>query len=183
MALTLMAPANAPAQDVASATTCTCSALSDADDKPMPVPPPLRTALVNGTRISSGFGMRMHPIFRYIAMHWGIDIAAPCGSPIYTTADGVVEVAGLMGDYGNYLRIRHGSAYATAYAHASRFATGIYLGAHVTRGQIIGYSGSSGLSTGPHLHYEMYLNGNRIRPPCDCAPQLPHQRRPKRRRM
>ncbi len=183
MVLALMVPVNVPAQEVAITTRCTCSALSDTADKAKPALAPLRTPLVDGTHVSSGFGMRVHPIFRYIAMHWGIDIAAPYGSPIYTTADGIVEVAEPRGDYGNYLFVRHGSAYSTAYAHTSRFAAGIHPGVRVTRGQIIGYSGYSGLSTGPHLHYEVYLNGNRIRPPCDCAPPLPHQRRIARRRI
>jgi murein DD-endopeptidase MepM/ murein hydrolase activator NlpD len=127
-----------------------------------------RTLLVIGTRISSGFGMRIHPIFGNWAMHWGVDIAAPLGTPVHAVADGIIAIAGRIGGYGNYLLLRH-SGYATGYAHASRFAQSIYPGAHVSRGQIIAYVGSTGLSTGPHLHYEVFVKGWPVRPACSCA--------------
>jgi murein DD-endopeptidase MepM/ murein hydrolase activator NlpD len=116
--------------------------------------------LVNATRISSGFGPRMNPVFGNPEIHTGVDIAAPLGTPIHAAADGVISIAWLCGGYANYVRIVHGNGIATGYAHASRFAQGIYSGARVTAGQVIAYVGSTGLSTGPHLHYEVLVKGN-----------------------
>ena len=113
-------------------------------------------------RMSSGFGQRRHPILGYTRMHAGIDFAARYGSPIYAVTDGVVAFAGRHGGHGNYVRIQHGGGLATGYAHMSRIAAA--PGQRVRRGQVIGYVGSTGLSTGPHLHYELYRNGATVNP-------------------
>ncbi|MGE5767226.1 MAG: peptidoglycan DD-metalloendopeptidase family protein, partial [Bacteroidota bacterium] len=119
---------------------------------------------IDGARLSSGFGMRKHPILGYSRMHQGTDFAAPSGTPIYAAGNGVVEFAGRKGGYGNYVRIRHGSSYQTAYAHMKGFAKGTKKGARVKQGQVIGYVGTTGRSTGPHLHYEVHLNGKQVNP-------------------
>lgn len=119
-------------------------------------------APVSGGHLSSGFGMRRHPILGYTRMHAGIDFAAPYGSPIYAVTDGTVEYAGWHGGHGRYVKIRHGGGIATGYAHMSRIVA--QPGSHVSRGQVIGYVGSTGLSTGPHLHYELYRNGSVVNP-------------------
>ena len=113
-------------------------------------------------RLSSGFGMRRHPILGYTRMHAGIDFAASYGSPIYAATDGVVSYSGRHGGHGNYVRLEHGNGLATGYAHMSRIAA--RNGQRVRQGQVIGYVGSSGLSTGPHLHYELYRNGRTVNP-------------------
>jgi murein DD-endopeptidase MepM/ murein hydrolase activator NlpD len=112
--------------------------------------------------LTSGYGMRRHPILGYTRMHAGVDFGAAYGSPIYAVTDGVVSFAGRHGGHGNYVRIEHGNGLATGYAHMSRIAAA--PGMRVRRGQVIGYVGSSGLSTGPHLHYEVYRNGATINP-------------------
>ncbi len=119
---------------------------------------------VDGARLSSRYGMRRHPILRYTKMHRGIDFAAPTGTPIYAAGDGTVTRAGRNGAYGRYIRIRHNSTYGTAYAHLKGFARGIRSGERVRQGQVIGYVGSSGRSTGPHLHYEILRGGRQINP-------------------
>ncbi len=119
---------------------------------------------IDGARLSSGFGMRKHPILGYSKMHRGTDFAAPSGTPIFAAGNGVVEFAGRHGGYGKYVRIRHGSSYKTAYAHMRSFAKGVTKGARVKQGQIIGYVGTTGRSTGPHLHYEVMLNGKQVNP-------------------
>ncbi|MCB2046199.1 MAG: M23 family metallopeptidase [Novosphingobium sp.] len=116
---------------------------------------------VNG-RITSGFGMRRHPILGYKRMHKGLDFKASYGAPIYAVSDGRVEFAGRHGGHGNFVKLNHGGSLATGYAHMSRIA--VSPGTSVRRGQVIGYVGSTGLSTGPHLHYEMYRNGATINP-------------------
>lgn len=115
-------------------------------------------------RISSPFGKRRHPIKKQIIVHWGVDYAAPRGTAIYAGGDGVVQMAKWNGGYGNYVKIRHNSEYSTAYGHMQRIAKGIRPGVRVKQGQIIGYVGSTGLSTGPHLHYEVVKNGRRVNP-------------------
>ncbi len=115
-------------------------------------------------RISSPFGKRYHPILKKHKIHWGVDYAAPKGSAVYAGGDGVVQVAKYNGAYGNYIKIRHNSEFSTAYGHMSGFAKGIYPGKRVTQGQLIGYVGSTGRSTGPHLHYEVIQNGRRVNP-------------------
>lgn len=115
-------------------------------------------------RISSPFGKRFHPVLKKYKIHWGVDYAAPTGTPIYAGGDGVVQTAKYNGSYGNYIKIRHNSEFSTAYGHMSRFAKGIRPGVRVTQGQIIAYVGSTGRSTGPHLHYEVIQNGRRVNP-------------------
>jgi murein DD-endopeptidase MepM/ murein hydrolase activator NlpD len=119
---------------------------------------------IDGARLSSHFGMRKHPILGYSKMHRGTDFAAPSGTPIYAAGNGVVEFAGRNGGYGKYVRLRHGSNYKTAYAHMKSFAKGITKGARVKQGQIIGYVGTTGRSTGPHLHYEVMVSGKQVNP-------------------
>ena len=123
----------------------------------------LRTP-IDGARISSGYGMRRHPILGYSKMHKGVDFAAPKGTPIFAAGNGVVEVAGRNGGYGKYIRLRHKGSYKTAYAHLSRYARGVKAGARVKQGQVIGYVGSTGRSTGPHLHYEVISGGKQVNP-------------------
>ncbi len=117
---------------------------------------------INGARLSSPFGMRKHPIDGFTKMHRGTDFAAPMGTPIMASGDGVVKKAGWCGGGGNCVVIRHNSTYQTVYAHMSKFARGIRSGVRVKQGQTIGYVGSTGKSTGPHLHYEVIVNGKKI---------------------
>ena len=117
---------------------------------------------INGARLSSPFGMRKHPIDGFNKMHRGTDFAAPMGTPIMASGDGVVKKAGWCGGGGNCVVIRHNSTYQTVYAHMSKFASGIRSGVRVKQGQTIGYVGSTGKSTGPHLHYEVIVNGKKI---------------------
>jgi len=119
---------------------------------------------VDGAKITSGFGLRNHPILGFTKMHKGVDFGVPTGTPIQAAGDGVVEMAGFNGAYGNYVRIRHGSGYSTAYAHMSRIGTGLKAGKHVSQGQIIGFVGSTGRSTGPHLHYEVLQGSGQVNP-------------------
>ena len=116
---------------------------------------------INGARLSSTFGMRKHPILGYNKMHRGTDFAAPKGTPIMASGSGTVEMVKWWGAYGKYIRIKHNSKYKTAYAHLNNYARGIRPGVKVKQGQIIGYVGSTGRSTGPHLHYEVLVNGKR----------------------
>ena len=117
---------------------------------------------INGARLSSSFGMRKHPILGFNKLHQGTDFAARRGTPIMASGSGIVEMAQRYKGYGNFIRIRHNSTYKTAYAHMSKFRKGIRKGVRVNQGQIIGYVGSTGMSTGPHLHYEVIKNGKRI---------------------
>ncbi len=117
---------------------------------------------INGARLSSPFGMRKHPIDGFNKMHRGTDFAAPMGTPIMASGDGVVKKAGWCGGGGNCVVIRHNSTYQTVYAHMSKFAKGIRSGIRVKQAQVIGYVGSTGKSTGPHLHYEVIVNGEKI---------------------
>jgi murein DD-endopeptidase MepM/ murein hydrolase activator NlpD len=123
----------------------------------------LRTP-VDGARLSSGFGLRLHPILGYTKLHRGVDFAAPPGSPIMAAGDGVVESAGPAGAYGNLVVLRHDGVLETAYAHMSRVARGLRPGAAVRQGQVIGYVGATGRATGPHLHYEVRLHGEAMNP-------------------
>lgn len=124
----------------------------------------LLTTPVDGARISSGYGMRRHPILGYTKMHKGVDFAGSAGTPIYAAGDGVIEHIGRNGAYGNYIRIRHSSGTKTAYAHMQKFAKGLTTGNRVKQGQAIGYIGSTGRSTGPHLHYEVLVNNVQVNP-------------------
>lgn len=119
---------------------------------------------IDGARISSGYGMRHHPVLGYSKMHKGVDFAAPRGTPIYAAGDGVVQRANRFSSYGNYIRIRHNGTYDTAYAHLQGFAKGVAAGKRVRQGDIIGYVGTTGRSTGPHLHYEVLENGKQANP-------------------
>ena len=117
---------------------------------------------VNGARLSSSFGMRKHPIDGFNKMHRGTDFAAPLGTPIMASGNGMITRARWCGGGGNCIQIKHNSTYSTIYAHMSKFAVGIRNGIRVKQGQIIGYVGSTGNSTGPHLHYEVIKNGEKI---------------------
>jgi murein DD-endopeptidase MepM/ murein hydrolase activator NlpD len=119
---------------------------------------------LNGGKFRSGFGMRRHPIHKYTKMHRGVDWSAPRGTPIMAAGDGVVIKAGWSSGYGRRIELRHTNGYTTTYNHQTGFAKGIKEGARVTQGQIIGYVGSTGLSTGPHLHYEVLVNGRYMDP-------------------
>jgi murein DD-endopeptidase MepM/ murein hydrolase activator NlpD len=123
----------------------------------------LRTP-IDGARINSGFGNRKHPIKGYTKMHKGVDFGAPKGTPIMAAGDGVVERCNQYGGYGNYICIRHNGSTKTAYAHLCRFAKGVRAGCKVRQGQVIGYVGATGSTTGPHLHFELLLNGKHVNP-------------------
>lgn len=124
----------------------------------------LRATPINGARLSSSFGRRKHPILGYRKMHAGVDFAAPSGTPILAAGSGTVERANRYGSFGNYIRIRHTDGYKTAYAHLKGFARGVKSGAYVKQDQVIGYVGTTGRSTGPHLHYEVHHHGKKINP-------------------
>ncbi len=117
---------------------------------------------INGARLSSPFGMRKHPIDGFNKMHQGTDFAAPMGTPIMASGDGVIKKVGWCGGGGNCVKIKHNSTYQTVYAHMSKFARGIKVGVRVKQGQTIGFVGSTGKSTGPHLHYEVIVNGKKV---------------------
>jgi murein DD-endopeptidase MepM/ murein hydrolase activator NlpD len=123
----------------------------------------LRTP-VDGARVTSGFGMRMHPVLGFSKLHKGIDFGAPTGTPIFAAGNGTIVEMGRKGSYGNYVRIRHNGEYQTAYAHMSRFAKGVKKGDKVKQGQVIGYVGATGRVTGPHLHYEILVGGVQVNP-------------------
>lgn len=123
----------------------------------------LRTP-VNGARISSGYGKRKHPILGYSKIHKGIDFAAPKGTPVYAAGDGIIKEIRSKGSYGRYIKIFHNNIYTTAYAHLNSFAKNLKRGSAVTQGQVIGYVGSTGRSTGPHLHYEVLEKGKPTNP-------------------
>jgi murein DD-endopeptidase MepM/ murein hydrolase activator NlpD len=119
---------------------------------------------VDGARITSGFGMRFHPILGYTRMHKGVDFGVPIGTPVMAAGAGTLAFMGVQHGYGNFVLINHGSGYSTAYGHLSRFAPGMHRGAHVRQGQVVAYSGMSGMATGPHLHYEIRVNNVQVNP-------------------
>ena len=119
---------------------------------------------VDASRISSGFGMRFHPVLNRMRDHKGVDFAAPIGTPVKATGDGKIILMGRRGGYGNTIVIQHGGKYQTLYAHLSGFAKGLYSGARVQQGEVIGYVGQTGLATGPHLHYEFRVDGEHRNP-------------------
>ena len=119
---------------------------------------------IDGARISSNFGMRKHPISGFNKMHKGVDFAAPIGTPVYAGGNGVIEMVGVNGGYGKYIRIRHNNEYKTAYAHLNSYRKGISKGVRVNQGEVIGYVGSTGRSTGPHLHYEIIYQNKKVNP-------------------
>ena len=119
---------------------------------------------INGARISSGFGYRRHPVLGYNKLHKGVDFAARTGTPILAAGNGTIDYRGWRGGYGKYIRIRHNNEYSTAYAHMSRFNKRFKKGSRVKQGEVIGYVGTTGRSTGPHLHYEILYKGKQINP-------------------
>jgi murein DD-endopeptidase MepM/ murein hydrolase activator NlpD len=121
----------------------------------------LRTP-VDGARVTSGFGMRLHPLLGYTRMHQGVDFGVPVGTPVYAAGDGVVEEADWKGGYGRWMKLRHPDGWETGYAHLSGWA--VHAGQRVRQGQVIAFTGSTGESTGPHLHYEVIRDGQRIDP-------------------
>lgn len=134
------------------------------NDKGSSVTKALLRTPISGARMSSSFGYRKHPILGYNKLHTGVDFAARTGTPIFAAGSGTVDFIGWKGGYGKYIRIRHNSRYKTAYAHMSRFAKSLKKGSKVKQRQVIGYVGSTGRSTGPHLHYEVHQNGKAINP-------------------
>ncbi|MFL2892657.1 MAG: M23 family metallopeptidase [Candidatus Pelagibacter sp.] len=132
------------------------------DENGISVKKTLMKTPINGARLSSPFGKRKHPILGFTKMHTGTDFAAPTGTPIMASGDGIVTRAQWCGGGGNCVKIKHNSVYQTVYAHMSKFGRGIKRGVRVKQGQIIGYVGSTGLSTGPHLHYEVIENGRKV---------------------
>jgi murein DD-endopeptidase MepM/ murein hydrolase activator NlpD len=126
---------------------------------------------VKGGRYTSGYGMRKHPLLGIVRMHTGVDWAAPVGTPILAAGDGIIEMVGGKGGYGNYVRIRHPNGYSTAYGHMARYADGVAPGVAVKQGQIIGYVGNSGLSTGPHCHFEVMVNNDFVNPMTIAVPR------------
>lgn len=125
---------------------------------------PLMRTPIDGARLSSGFGMRRHPVLGYSKMHKGVDFAAPRGTPIYAAGDGTIEKIGPFSSFGNYIRIRHNNGLKTAYAHMRGFKSGLRGGSRVKQGEVIGYVGTTGRSTGPHLHYEVMVNNSQVNP-------------------
>jgi murein DD-endopeptidase MepM/ murein hydrolase activator NlpD len=119
---------------------------------------------VNNAIMRSGFGGRRHPILGYVKMHTGVDWATAYGTPIFASGNGVIEKAGPEGGYGKYIRIKHSNGYETAYGHMSAFAKGMEAGKKVRQGQVIGFVGSTGQSTGPHVHYEILVNNRFVDP-------------------
>jgi murein DD-endopeptidase MepM/ murein hydrolase activator NlpD len=124
-------------------------------------------------RLTSGFGLRFHPLLNEKRMHTGVDWATTTGTPVIAAGSGVIEEAGRKGQYGNYVRVRHPNGYQTAYGHMLRLKKGIAPGVKVRQGEIIGYVGSTGLASGPHLHYEVLINNRFVDP---LKIQVPHER-------
>ncbi len=135
---------------------------------------------VRGARYTSGFGFRIHPLLRQRRMHTGVDWAAPRGTPILAAGNGIIEAVGGKGGYGNYIRIRHANGYKTAYGHLYKYAQGLKKGMKVKQGQVIGYVGSTGRSSGPHLHYEVLVNNRHVNP---MKIEVPHGRQLKGREL
>ncbi len=130
----------------------------------------LKTPL-DGAHVTSSFGMRLHPLLGYTRLHPGIDFGAPTGTPVFAAGDGVVEEARWAGGYGHWLKLRHAGGWETGYGHLSRYAKGVRPGMRVKQGQVVAYVGSTGLSTGPHLHYEIMKAGRKIDPRGAKIPQ------------
>jgi murein DD-endopeptidase MepM/ murein hydrolase activator NlpD len=119
---------------------------------------------VDGARITSGFGMRFHPVLGYTRMHKGVDFGVPIGTPVMAAGAGTIAFMGVQHGYGNFVLVNHGNGYATAYGHLSHFAPGLHIGSRVRQGQMIAKSGMSGMATGPHLHYEIRVNSVQVNP-------------------
>ena len=131
---------------------------------------------LEGAFVSSGYGPRIHPVLGGKRLHYGVDLPAPRGAPVHAAADGIVRYRGRNGGYGRFIRIDHGFGLETAYGHLRRYALGLRRDVRVRRGEVIGYVGSSGLSTGPHLHYEVRINGRAI-DPLGVMPAVPRRLR------
>lgn len=134
------------------------------DDRGQSVRRALLRTPVAAAHITSGFGMRVHPLLGYSKMHKGVDFGAAIGTPIFAAGNGTIVDIGFKNGYGRYIKIRHNGTLATAYAHMSRFGGNMYQGAHVNQGEVIGYVGMSGRATGPHLHFEVHVNGLQVNP-------------------
>lgn len=134
------------------------------DEKGQSAKRPLMKTPIDGARLSSGFGMRKHPVLGFSKMHKGVDFAAPRGTPIYAAGDGTIVKLGKFSSYGNYIRINHRSGIDTAYAHMNGYKAGLRAGSRVKQGQVIGYVGTTGRSTGPHLHFEVMMAGKQVNP-------------------
>lgn len=134
------------------------------DPKGQSIKKTLMKTPIDGGRITSGFGMRKHPILGYNKMHKGVDFGAPVGTPVYAAGDGTIEQIGRSGGYGNYIRIRHNGLIKTAYGHLHNFARGLKQGSRVGQGDVIAYVGATGRATGPHLHYEVLVSGAQVNP-------------------
>lgn len=119
---------------------------------------------VDGARITSGFGMRFHPVLGFSRMHKGVDFGVPIGTPVMAAGSGTIAFIGWSNGYGRFLKINHGNGYATAYGHLSRFSPGLHVGSKVHQAQIVAFSGNTGMSTGPHLHYEIQINNSQVNP-------------------
>lgn len=119
---------------------------------------------VDGARITSGFGMRFHPVLGFTRMHKGVDFGVPIGTPVMAAGSGVVAFAGRQNGYGNFVLINHGNGYSTGYGHLSRFAPGLHIGSRVRQAQLVAFSGMTGIATGPHLHYEIRVNNQQVNP-------------------
>jgi murein DD-endopeptidase MepM/ murein hydrolase activator NlpD len=117
---------------------------------------------VEGARISSTFGMRDHPVLGFTRQHKGTDFATPVGTPVFASGAGQITALGLHGDFGNYIKIQHSPTLSTAYAHLSQFGQGLAIGSMVSQGQQIGLTGNTGLTSGPHLHYEVLVDGQQV---------------------
>jgi murein DD-endopeptidase MepM/ murein hydrolase activator NlpD len=119
---------------------------------------------VDGARITSGFGMRFHPVLGYTRMHKGVDFGVPIGTPVMASGAGTIAYRGWEGGYGNFVLVNHGNGYSTGYGHLSRFAASLHVGSRVRQGQVVAFSGMTGVATGPHLHYEIRINNQQVNP-------------------
>jgi murein DD-endopeptidase MepM/ murein hydrolase activator NlpD len=119
---------------------------------------------IDGASVSSTFGMRRHPILGYSMMHKGVDFSAPTGTPVFAAGDGVIEEVGYKSGFGRFILLKHKTGLETAYAHMSRFARGVTVGSHMQQGDVIAYVGMSGRATGPHLHFEVRVDGRQVNP-------------------
>jgi murein DD-endopeptidase MepM/ murein hydrolase activator NlpD len=119
---------------------------------------------VDGARLTSGFGMRFHPVLGYSRMHKGVDFGVPVGTPVMAAGGGSIAVMGWESGYGRFVLVNHGNGYSTAYGHLSRFSPGLHVGSRVGQAQVIAFSGNTGMTTGPHLHYEIRQNNVQVNP-------------------
>lgn len=177
--LLYITPAKARAKPALPATSCNC--VSWLSRQPSPLTDSPRRPLVDGTRVSSAFGPRINPVLSVPEFHEGNDVAAAFFSPIHALAGGVIKEATLKGTYGLFVSITHGPAYSTAYAHMAAIAPGIRPGVSIAAGEVIGFVGSTGASTGNHCHVESRVNGHPVDPDCHCLPSFPRPGLPVKR--